>query len=129
MRGYLLDTHTAFWWWTGLRRVGSEARDVLEKSGHPIWVSAAAAFEIGLKWQQGKLPELGDPRISYGPLMAQNGFIELAITTAHAMLAGTFDNHHRDPFDRLIAAQALIEELTVVTRDPQIASFGCRVLW
>lgn len=129
MSSYLLDTHTALWWWTDLPRLGANARELLESDGEPIVVSAASAFEISLKWRLGKLPNLGDPRDSYQPLMIRNGFAELRISSDHAIRAGALDGPHRDPFDRLIAAQALTEGLTVVTCDPQIAAFGCKVLW
>jgi PIN domain nuclease of toxin-antitoxin system len=127
--GYLLDTHTALWWWTDLPKLGSAARDILGATQEPIFVSSAAALEIGIKWRLGKLPNLGDPNDNYAPLMKRNGFGELAISARHAMLAGTLPGAHRDPFDRIIAAQALIEELTVITRDKEIAEFGCKVLW
>ena len=129
MSGYLLDTHTALWWWTDLPKLGAEARALLEESDERFAVSAASAFEISLKWRLGKLPDLGDPRLSFAPLMARNDFTELLITGAHAVRAGTLDGVHRDPFDRLIAAQALDEGLTVVTRDKAIADFGCKVVW
>jgi PIN domain nuclease of toxin-antitoxin system len=127
--GYLLDTHTALWWWTELPRLSAVARDVLESTDLPIAVSAASAFEISLKWRLGKLPHLGDPRNSYEPLMSRNGFAELKVTSEHAIRAGTLAGTHRDPFDRMIAAQALVEGLTVLTRDREIAGFGCKVLW
>ncbi len=129
MSGYLLDTHTALWWWTDLPRLGVNARELLESTEEPIAVSAASAFEISLKWRLGKLPNLGDPRLSYEPLMKRNGFAELRVTNDHAIRAGTLDGAHRDPFDRLIAAQGLTDDLIVVTRDPEIAAFGCKVLW
>ncbi|WP_375401860.1 type II toxin-antitoxin system VapC family toxin [uncultured Sphingomonas sp.] len=129
MNGYLLDTHTALWWWTEFPRLGANARELLEETEEPIAVSAASAFEISLKWRLGKLAMLGDPRISYEPLMKRNGFSELQVTNDHAIRAGTLDGAHRDPFDRLIAAQALTNDLTVVTRDREIAAFGCKVLW
>lgn len=129
MSGYLLDTHTALWWWTELPRLGAKARELLETTQERIAVSAVSAFEISLKWRLGKLSNLGDPRNSYVPLMERNGFVELRVTNDHAIRAGTLNGAHRDPFDRLIAAQALIDGLTVVTRDPALAGFGCEVIW
>jgi PIN domain nuclease of toxin-antitoxin system len=129
LNGYLLDTHAALWWWTDLPKLGRVALAAIEEAATPIFVSTVSGFEIALKWRLGKLPNLGDPRDSYEPLMMRNRFIDLPISAAHAVRAGTLDGAHRDPFDRLIAAQALMEDLTVITRDPEIAAFGCKVLW
>lgn len=128
LSGYLLDTHAALWWWTGLRPLGEAGRAAVESEA-PIWVSAVTAYEIALKWRLGKMPALGDPRLSYERLMARNGFSELRVSNAHSLIAGTLEGTHRDPFDRLIAAQALADDLTVITRDREIASVGCKVLW
>ncbi len=129
MSGYLLDTHAALWWWTDIAKLGRAAVETLERGDRPIFVSTVCGLEIALKWRLGKLPNLGDPRDSYRPLMVRNNFVDLAISSEHAVRAGTLEGRHRDPFDRVIAAQALIEDLTVITRDPEIAGFGCKVLW
>lgn len=129
MTGYLLDTHTALWWWTDLPKLGQRAVDILESTDERIFVSAVSGLEIALKWRLGKLSNLGDPRGSYEQLMLQNDFKDLPVSARHAIRAGTLEGRHRDPFDRVIAAQALSEELTVITRDPEIAGFGCKVLW
>ena len=124
----LLDTQAALWWWRDLARLGPNARTAIE-SGESILVSAVSAYEIALKWRLGKLPMIDDPLVNYPLLMAQNDFGSLAVTDAHSLRAGLLPIQHRDPFDRLIAAQALEHGLTVVTCDPQIAAFGCKVLW
>lgn len=126
--GLLLDTHAALWWWRDIPRLGVKAREAIEDGG-AIFVSVVSAFEIGLKWRLGKLPMIEDPAINYPLLMARNHFVGLALTETHAMHAGLLPIEHRDPFDRLIAAQALEEELTVVTHDPAFRAFGCSVLW
>lgn len=72
---------------------------------------------------------IDDPAVNYPMLMAQNNFSTLMVSNAHALRAGLLPIEHRDPFDRLIAAQALEENLTVVTGDPAFAAFGCKVLW
>lgn len=92
-------------------------------------MSAVSAFEIALKWRLGKLTMIDDPAVNYSQLMQANGFSSLAINDAHALRAGLLLGDHRDPFDRLIAAQALEENLTVVSRDPAFARYGCKVLW
>ncbi len=128
MSDLLLDTHAAIWWWTGLPRLTATARMAIE-SAKTISVSAISALEITIKYRIGKLHVLGDPAVNYGPLMERNGFIALDITGTDALRAGLLPGDHRDPFDRLIAAQALDRGLTVVTCDAAIAAFGCKVLW
>jgi len=125
----LLDTHALIWWWTDAPQLSVGARRVLSAGDNQIFVSAACIWEISTKWRIGKLREIDDPASQYAPLMAKNGFVGLALTEEHAMKAGLLPGNHRDPFDRMIAAQALVEGLTVVSRDPAVASFGCDVIW
>lgn len=127
--GVLLDTHAAIWWWTDTPRLGREARAALEAGEVPVFVSPVTAIEIAIKFRSGKLPVVGDPITDFPALMAANHFQTLPITEAHALHAGLMAGDHRDPFDRLIAAQALAEGLIVVTRDPVFRNFGCKVLW
>lgn len=129
MSGYLLDTHAVIWWWTADRRLGASARDVLAAGDADVHLSAASVWEIAIKSDAGRLPEIVDFRGEYPGLMAANNFAVLAVSDRHALTAGYLAGEHRDPFDRLIAAQALIEGLTVVTRDAEFARFGCEVLW
>lgn len=124
----LLDTHAALWWWRDVDRLGTQARAVIE-DGEDILVSAITAYEIGQKWRIGKLPMIDDPAVNLPRLMASNNFGSLPISDAHSLRAALLSGKHRDPFDRLIAAQALEEKLTVITRDPAFAAFGCKVLW
>jgi PIN domain nuclease of toxin-antitoxin system len=126
---YLLDTHAAIWWWTSDPKLGARAADVIGSHDAPIYLSAASVWEVAIKSNAGKLPEIVDFEHEYEPLMQANRFIRLMVTDAHALRSGSLTGAHRDPFDRLIAAQALIEDLTVITRDPEIAGFGCKVLW
>lgn len=126
---YLLDTHTALWWWSDTTKLGRVGNTVLEAKREPIFVSAASAWEISTKYRSGRLPDIGNPAINYARLMTANGFISLPVTDAHAMRAGLLEGDHRDPFDRLIAAQALCDEMIVISRDPKIAAFGCAVIW
>lgn len=126
---YLLDTHTLIWWLLDLGQLGRTARSVLESGEDDIIVSAASIWEIATKWRIGKLREIVDPQVQIPALIARNGFVTLPIDDVHAMRAGLLDTFHRDPFDRMLAAQALCEGLVVVTRDPKIAAFGCAVIW
>ena len=128
MTGYLLDTHSLIWWWAEAGRLSTAARDIIE-SGDRIVISIASIWEIAIKTASGKLSAIEDFQRDYRPLMARNGFEALAITDDHALMAGFLPGWHRDPFDRMLAAQAVIEDLVVVTRDPQLARLGCRTLW
>ncbi|HEX8387568.1 MAG TPA: type II toxin-antitoxin system VapC family toxin [Sphingomonas sp.] len=128
-RGYLLDTHAAIWWWTENPRLGRQAAEMIGAGEAPVYVSAASVWEIAIKSQAGKLDEIDDFEGQYPELMRSNGFIRLPVEDRHALRAGSLEGRHRDPFDRLIAAQGFLEKLTVVTRDKQVAGFGCEVLW
>ncbi len=129
VRRFLLDTHAVLFWWGSSPRLSVAAAEAIGDPGSDIFVSAATAWEITTKFRIGKLDDIGDPAIAYPHLMTEHGFVELEVTTAHGLRAGGLQGAHRDPFDRLIAAQALIEDLTVITRDKEIAGFGCKVLW
>jgi len=126
---FLLDTHAALWWWRDSPNLGARARATIANPDSIIFVSAASAWEIATKWRIGKLDDIGDPAANYKRLMVRNGFSSLAVTEDHTLRAGILPGEHRDPFDRLIAAQALIEQLTVLTRDIAIAAFGCKTDW
>lgn len=125
----LLDTHAVLFWWAGAKELSEKARLAIEEQDGPVFVSAASGWEIATKFRIGKLVFAGDPQIHVPRLMERDGFRFATVTGEHSLRAGALEGAHRDPFDRLIAAQALIDDLTVVTRDKEIAGFGCKVLW
>lgn len=129
MKGLLLDTHAVIWWWTDSPRLGKNAHALLMAAEAAIFVSPVTAIEIAIKFRIGKLPAFGDPAADFPALMNANRFQSLPVTERHALAAGLLPGKHRDPFDRLIAAQALAEGLTVATCDPEFASFGCKTIW
>jgi PIN domain nuclease of toxin-antitoxin system len=115
----LLDTHVLLWWLEG--RGLSE--DVIERIADPgtlVVVSSASIWEASIKQALGKLEVPG----SLAAVVVEEGFEPLPITFDHAERAGALPDHHRDPFDRMLTAQALIEDLTVVTHDPVFAPYG-----
>jgi PIN domain nuclease of toxin-antitoxin system len=122
----LLDTHSALWAWSAPEQLSKSARYAMLDPANSIWVSAVSAYEISLKVKLGKLPPLLK---NFGEMALFGGFDVLDITSAHASLAGSLALEHRDPWDRLIAAQAMTENLTVVTADRKMPTFGVKVLW
>ena len=126
---YLLDTHALLWWLYDDRRLSKTARSLVADPESPIVVSSASAWEIATKYRLGKLPSAGEFVRDMPLWITKAGFRELPITLAHAQRAGSWPQPHRDPFDRMIAAQSSIEQIPVVTRDPAFAAFATQVVW
>jgi PIN domain nuclease of toxin-antitoxin system len=125
----LLDTHALLWAWTEPERLSPRARDVIESPANVLLVSSASAWEIATKHRLGRLPVAETVLRGYAHHLATLGATELPITSEHAVLAGTFDNPHRDPFDRMLVAQALVEGVPIVSLDDALKSFGVTLLW
>ena len=108
---YILDTHILLWWVFDNPKLDPTCRDIICNPAYRIFVSSASAWEIATKYRIGKLPEAKQFVEAYPQVLQQARFIELAITTAHALRAGSLPIPHRDPFDRMIMAQAELENL------------------
>ncbi|MGH8279074.1 MAG: type II toxin-antitoxin system VapC family toxin [Gammaproteobacteria bacterium] len=125
----LLDTHVFLWAVMQPDQLSSKVRRLLENSKTDVTVSAASAWEIGTKFRLGKLPGaklvVGEFEDAVRRLHARS----LPIINAHAMLAGSYPQDHRDPFDRILAAQAEIEGLVLVSKDRALRQFGVKLLW
>lgn len=125
----LLDTHALIWWWKDDPILPIGARTAMADAGNDVFVSAAVAWEIATKVRKGQLSEIRERVPGFQDHVTKDGFHHLSITSEHGLRGGSLGGPHKDPFDRVIAAQALIENLTVVTCDREIAAFGCKVLW
>ena len=127
---YLLDTHVMLWALTDPRRLGGTAREVVENRSSRLIVSAVSAWEIATKHRLGKLPQADVLLAGYSKHLDRLGVIRLPVAEDHALLAGRLEWDHRDPFDRMLAAQAMIESLVLITGDPVFADCpGVSTLW
>lgn len=129
----LIDSHVLIWWWAEQNHLSASVSKLLIDPATTIFVSAATAWEIGTKHRLGKLPQLDgrfrDVSAEFANELAVDRFTTLAVTLDHGLRAGMYEMAHRDPFDRLLAAQAELENITLVTRDPAFAAFPCDTLW
>lgn len=124
---YLLDTHVLFWWLTDDPLLPTRHRGIIGAADTNVFVSAATAWEIAIKWKIGKWPEASVLLPDLESKISAEGLQTLNVTFWQAERAGTFDLTHRDPFDRLLAAQALDLGLAILTVDRIFGSFGCRI--
>ena len=128
--GYLLDTHTFLWAVRGSKNLSETAVKIIEDLNVKIFVSAASAYEIMNKHRIGKLSEFDDVAKNYFDFVKKLGAESLSITEQHAYLAGEFEWAHRDPFDRLLAAQAVTDNLILITNDAMFSELSwVKVLW
>ena len=118
----LLDTCTLLWWVNG-DKLSSAVSQAIEDPDNRVWVSAASIWEISIKTSLGKLAIRGD-----FDAVVDEDFEHLPISFAHARHAARLPHHHRDPFDRMLVAQAQTEDLTVATRDRHISSYDVALL-
>lgn len=124
MSRFLLDSHALLWWAEDPAMLSMEARHALADGRHMVFVSVASIWELGIKEASGKLKVPEDIRV----MLKANRFDVLSITADHAHAAPALPPHHRDPFDRMLIAQASVEGLTLVTRDENIAKYDVTVL-
>jgi PIN domain nuclease of toxin-antitoxin system len=120
----LLDTSALLWWLDDDTKLGVTARAAIAAPENEVFVSSASAWEISVKRASGKL----DAPFDIASSLERNYFIELPIEVAHAVTAGELPPHHKDPFDRMLVAQAQIEDLTLVAEDAEIAKYDVELL-
>jgi PIN domain nuclease of toxin-antitoxin system len=124
----LLDTHALLWWFADDARLSATAREVIANADNEIWVSAASAWEIATKARIGKLAGVARLLSDFDALIAGEGFKHLAMTHRHAILAGGFSIAHRDPFDRMLVAQAMSESAVLLSSNAELSAFGVALI-
>ena len=125
----LLDTHALLWWLLGDPRLSKRALDMLAQPGNSIAVSAASGWEIATKFRLGKLAVPRPLAEDLESVANKNGWTMVPVTMRHAQRTGLLQGNHKDPFDRMLAAQALMEDLPLVTNDPAFAGFTVQTWW
>jgi PIN domain nuclease of toxin-antitoxin system len=125
----LLDTHTLLWAAFQKGLLSSRARHLVHSQRNEVFVSAASAWEIATKYRLGKLPKAQALVDDFVPSIQSAGYLPLPISLEHALRAGRLAADHKDPFDRMLAAQAIHEDLALISDDEQLDVFGVRREW
>ena len=128
-RGYLLDTNTVLWWFFGAELLSYHSFEAIADRSIDVYVSAVSAMEIATKFRIGKLGLAAPLAGKFAEVTAEEGFRPLPLKPEHGDLAGSFPSPHQDPWDRLLAAQALIEDLALITNDREMETFGIKPFW
>ncbi len=125
----LLDTHALIWWLGARKRVPRPLQALLLDPGNDVLVSAATAWEIAIKRRIGKLDFDAGFLANFDTHVITLGFAPLTVTAAHMVRGAGIEAPHKDPFDRILAGQALVENLVIVTADEALACLGAAVVW
>jgi PIN domain nuclease of toxin-antitoxin system len=125
----LLDTHAFLSWLAGDERLSAGAREAIGEEVDPIFVSAASIWEISTKHRLGKLPGVSAIVGDLAGAIEDQGFVGLPITIRHGQAAGALPGPHRDPFDRMLIAQAMLDDLVLVSNERAFGAYGVRRLW
>jgi PIN domain nuclease of toxin-antitoxin system len=125
----LLDTHALLWWLSDDPALTTAARKIIGETRNTIFVSAASAWEIATKVRLGRLPTAADLAADFAGCLDREGFQALSISLEHAARAGWLPGAHKDPFDRMLIAQAQAENMPVVSNEELFDSYGVRRIW
>jgi PIN domain nuclease of toxin-antitoxin system len=125
----LLDTHAFLWWLSGDNQLSAAAQSAIADEGNGIFISAASAWEITTKHRIGKLPGVAAIVADLEGAIVDQGFIGLPISLRHGQVAGALPGTHRDPFDRMLIAQAMLENLVLVSNEQPFDAYGVGRLW
>jgi PIN domain nuclease of toxin-antitoxin system len=128
MTQVLLDTHALVWWLEAKENLSRKAKETIEDAETSVLVSAASGWELAIKTQIGKFKSGALVRLLEREIQKE-GFMELAISMQHALRAGSLPAVHKDPFDRMLIAQALVENVPVVSNDKIFDRFSVRRVW
>ncbi|PVX31451.1 type II toxin-antitoxin system VapC family toxin [Sphingomonas pokkalii] len=126
---FLLDTHALIWWLAGDAALGPNAREAIADRANAIFVSAASAMEVATKFRIGKLAGAALLAQDFEAIVAGQGFAELPISLQHARRAGEMHIAHKDPFDRLLIAQAQVEDMVLISKEALFDGFAVKRLW
>jgi PIN domain nuclease of toxin-antitoxin system len=125
----LLDTHALLWWLSDDPALTRAVRKIIAQTKNTLTVSAASAWEIAIKVRLGKLPTAADLAADFSGLIEREGFQLLAISAEHGIRAGLLPGPHKDPFDRMLIAQAQAENMPLISNEVSFESYGVRRLW
>jgi PIN domain nuclease of toxin-antitoxin system len=125
----LLDTHAFLWWVAGDTALSLSARTAIGDENNAVFVSAASAWEIAAKFRIGKLPGVVAIADDLGAALEAQGFVPLPITFVHGQTAGSLPGPLKDPFDRMLIAQAMLDRMVLVSNEQGFGSYGVRRLW
>lgn len=126
---YLLDTHTFLWWITDNELLSDRAREVIRNGRNTILLSAASGWEIAIKAGLGRLELPDRPEVVIPEQMSLNDIQGLPVQMSHALRVHSLPQHHRDPFDRMLVAQCQLEEIPIITSDPEISKYDVEIIW
>jgi PIN domain nuclease of toxin-antitoxin system len=125
----LLDTHALIWWMTDNSSLPDSVRRLMLEKQNTIVVSAASAWEMATKVRLGRLPAASDITRNFQEYLVQSGFESLPVSSQHGIRAGLLPGPQRDPFDRMLIAQAQAEDLTIVSNELAFEAYGIRRTW
>ena len=125
----LFDTHALIWWFSDDSSLSPMVREIIANTENTLLVSAATAWEIAIKHQLGKIRKVADLVSDFSGRIEREGFQLLPISAEHGIRAGLLPGLHKDPFDRMLIAQAQAENVPVLSNDAVFESYGVRRLW
>ncbi len=125
----LLDTHSFLWWIGNDDRLSDTARDAISDANNEVFFSVVSAWEMAIKTRSGKLSMDAELTGFVRKHLHKNGFSVLPVILSHSMQIVQLPLHHRDPFDRMLVAQAQVEKIQLITKDPEIAKYAVRICW
>jgi PIN domain nuclease of toxin-antitoxin system len=125
----LLDTHALIWWMTNSPSLPDSVRRLMIDKRNVVIVSAASAWEMATKVRLGRIPAASDITRNFQEYLTQSGFESLSVSAAHGIRAGLLPGPQRDPFDRMLIAQAQAEDLTIISNERAFDSYGIRRAW